>query len=383
MVQKTKNIAFIVPEDFSWKGEENYFKCLISAIDYDKNLNFKLFTSNIVKTKFKSLKLKNVKIINSNIFEKNSFFNIIRKLLNFVFGIYNPLLIIYLKYYKIEWISHTLPLAFFNNICWFPDFQHVYIKGNFTEKEIVRRNILYKKYIQSSQICIVSSKNSKQHLKKFARHENLPNKFNSQILNFVPNINFKSLKSRDYLIKKYHIKKDYIFIPNQFWPHKNHEVIVKAINLITRKNISIQFVFTGSKFNSKKSVYFNKILNEIKNNNLSKYFLYLGEIPYRDVLSLIYNCRIFINPSFFEGWSSTVEEAKALGASIILSDIPVHIEQKNKNTLVFDPYNEKKLANLILKKLSKSKLPKNLNILKKNYFSKKKIFQKKYSKLIY
>ena len=58
----------------------------------------------------------------------------------------------------------------------------------------MRRNTLYKKYIQSSQICIVSSKNSKQHLKKFARHENLFNKFNSQILNFVPNVIFDDLK---------------------------------------------------------------------------------------------------------------------------------------------------------------------------------------------
>lgn len=39
------------------------------------------------------------------------------------------------------------------------------------------------------------------------------------------------------------------------------------------------------------------------------------------------NAIALINPSNFEGWSTTVEESKSLGLPIILSDIPVHIEQ--------------------------------------------------------
>jgi glycosyltransferase involved in cell wall biosynthesis len=34
-----------------------------------------------------------------------------------------------------------------------------------------------------------------------------------------------------------------------------------------------------------------------------------------------------LNPSRFEGWSTTVEEAKAVGTPMLLSDIPVHREQ--------------------------------------------------------
>jgi glycosyltransferase involved in cell wall biosynthesis len=34
-----------------------------------------------------------------------------------------------------------------------------------------------------------------------------------------------------------------------------------------------------------------------------------------------------INPSRFEGWSTTVEEAKSFGVPLILSDIDVHREQ--------------------------------------------------------
>ena len=34
-----------------------------------------------------------------------------------------------------------------------------------------------------------------------------------------------------------------------------------------------------------------------------------------------------INPSLFEGWSSTVEECKSVGKNMILSDLNVHKEQ--------------------------------------------------------
>ncbi len=37
-----------------------------------------------------------------------------------------------------------------------------------------------------------------------------------------------------------------------------------------------------------------------------------------------------INPSQFEGWSTTVEEAKSLGVKMLLSDLEVHKEQAKR-----------------------------------------------------
>jgi len=53
----------------------------------------------------------------------------------------------------------------------------------------------------------------------------------------------------------------------------------------------------------------------------------LGLIDYADVFALMHNSIAVINPSLFEGWSSTVEEAKSMGKGMILSDIAVHREQ--------------------------------------------------------
>ena len=59
-------------------------------------------------------------------------------------------------------------------------------------------------------------------------------------------------------------------------------------------------------------------------------FLPLGVVPYADTQALMAHSRAVINPSRFEGWSTTVEEAKTMGKTLLLSDIPVHREQSPK-----------------------------------------------------
>jgi glycosyltransferase involved in cell wall biosynthesis len=51
-----------------------------------------------------------------------------------------------------------------------------------------------------------------------------------------------------------------------------------------------------------------------------------------------------INPSRFEGWSSTVEEAKGMGKRVILSNIPVHREQNPPGAVFFEPDDSSALA---------------------------------------
>ena len=51
-----------------------------------------------------------------------------------------------------------------------------------------------------------------------------------------------------------------------------------------------------------------------------------------------------LQPSLFEGWSTPVEEAKSLGKSIVLSNIPVHVEQSPPGVRYFDPTDAAALA---------------------------------------
>ena len=73
----------------------------------------------------------------------------------------------------------------------------------------------------------------------------------------------------------------------------------------------------------------------------------LGLIPYEDVLTLARGAVAVLNPSRSEGWSTTVEEAKALGTPLVLSDLAVHREQAPPGSLYFDPAVPRDLADVL------------------------------------
>jgi glycosyltransferase involved in cell wall biosynthesis len=70
----------------------------------------------------------------------------------------------------------------------------------------------------------------------------------------------------------------------------------------------------------------------------------LGKIPFDHLVGLMRHATAFINPSHFEGWSTSVEEAKSMGKQILLSDLPVHREQCPDRAFFFSPDDPEALA---------------------------------------
>ena len=91
------------------------------------------------------------------------------------------------------------------------------------------------------------------------------------------------------------------------------------------------------------------------------------------MISLMFYSLAVINPSKSEGLSNSVEQAKSIGKAVILSNIPVHREQIEKNFFYFNSNDFKKLALLILKNSKNKKINKKQNIIKirKEKFKKK------------
>lgn len=69
----------------------------------------------------------------------------------------------------------------------------------------------------------------------------------------------------------------------------------------------------------------------------------------KEQLALMKQAKAIIQPSLFEGWSTVVEDAKAMGQKIILSQLEVHLEQTEEysNKLFFNPYDANDLADKI------------------------------------
>lgn len=382
-LKKINKVAFIVPEDLSWIGYKNYLINLITALDKKVSKNKIFVFCGYDKFSFiKKLEIKNIEVVYSSFLNSKTFLNYVKKFLSFLFGFYDPIVYFLTKRYKIDLISHHKPLNFVKTLVWFPDFQHLYLKKNFSKSELIKRDKLYLDYLKNGDIHLVSSYDAKKHLLNFSK-KRLKKKINPKVLHFYPKINFSLLKNKEKLIKKYGINKNYIFIPNQFWKHKNHELILNTIKILKSKNIKIQFVFTGLNIDYRFPKHFDNILRFIEKEKIQDYFIFLGLIKYTDVISLIYNCKLFINPSFFEGWSSTVQEAKVFDKKMLLSNIQIHREQASKKTILFSPHSALELSRHIRNQFfikEKNKL--SLTAIKKKYEIERERFANEYFRII-
>ncbi|GHV33918.1 hypothetical protein AGMMS4952_26220 [Spirochaetia bacterium] len=167
--------------------------------------------------------------------------------------------------------------------------------------------------------------------------------FVSEIKDIPDSSNFEIIK------EKYGLKGEkYFIITNQFWKHKNHQIVLESLLLLKQRGaIPFKIVATGKTSDTRDIQYTNKLFCYIKEHHLENDFLALGEIPYIDVLSLIIGSLAVIQPSLFEGWNTSVEECKSIGKKLILSDIAIHREQNPDNVIFFDPYSKEMLAAIL------------------------------------
>ena len=378
MVQKTINLCFVYPEGNEWTGEVNYLDSLISSLLLLKlkKFNFLIFCS-YEKKKYLSSFIPNKNIIASVYFKKNSLFLAFRKILKFFFKI-DLILLYLLKKNKVNIVSHYIPTPGITSICWIPDLQHLYLKSFFLKDELKRRNLLFNNYIKKAEAVIVSSKDTYANLKKNYKI----NKSKTHILNFIPKIKFSVIKNFKTLKTKYNLDPNYIYVPNQFWKHKNHNILVKSAIILKQKNHRVKFVITGNPASEVDSSVYSDFVKNIAVNKVTEYFNLLGFVPYEDVINLIYHSKILLNPSLFEGWSTTVEEGKVFNKKMILSNLKVHKEQCSNKATYFKRNNP---ADLSKKILQLSKIKNNyqkISIIKTKFKKTRISFAKNYLKII-
>jgi hypothetical protein len=366
-----------------WRGGYEYIKNLIGLIRKlrEKEIEIVILTSNSFNNSYFS-DLGKLKIIKSQFLENKNFFKILHKILIILFG-KNFFLEKFLIKSKINFLSHFYFLgknSLIKNLYWIPDFQEQKMPKYLTFKQKIMRKInLYLASIHSTNI-LLSSETVKKDLKElnnlgFLKAKVLKPIFEVKSLNQIPDYK--------YIKKKYKIERNYFFLPNQYWTHKNHILILRTLSQIKAKNILI--ISTGT-FNDYRNLdHKKKIINFIKKNNLSENYKILGIVPHNDLLSLMAYSIGVINPSKSEGWSSTVEQAKSYGKMVLLSNLDVHKEQNPERQFFFKTNDTKNLSKQLvyLNKNFKLNLEINLvkNALKKNRL-KKYIFAKEYIELV-
>lgn len=229
-----------------------------------------------------------------------------------------------------------------SRIYWKADFQENYYPQYFTPAELdwVKTFFIHLKENKNSTL-VLSSHDAHSDLLKF--YPDITNPV--YIFRFVSHIGPLNDNLFPEIITKYRIIKPYYIVCNQYWPHKNHQIVLEALGHLKQEQLTLpfQFVFTGKTSSIRGSNYFTELQSIIKQKNISEDVIITDFIEREHQLLLIKNAVAVVQPTLFEGWSTVIEDAKALNKFVIASNINVNQEQLKANALFFNPKNKTEL----------------------------------------
>lgn len=338
---KTKRIGLIFSYDEEWVAGAYYIMNLVHALKTlpvikQPHLVF------YIKNEQDHLIVKQLKYLSYKVVFLNSPLNFFKRAVNVLYRMLNNenrFLNFPNKFdldlvfpYKFDY-SLTNQKLWTGRLFWIPDLQEVFLPQLFSKEELEFRKSFHHYIVNHNCSVVFSSNNALSHFQQIYGARN--NK--EFVLNFaVTHPSFNHL-DKSKIMEKFGIKRPFYFSPNQFWVHKNHMIILQALVSLKQTYQEILIVFSGKESDYRNPDYFNSIKRFVHENNLQNNVLFLGFIDRAEQLVLIRESLAVIQPSLFEGWSTVVEDAKALDKFIIASNIEVHQEQLSQNFLLFDP----------------------------------------------
>ncbi len=229
-------------------------------------------------------------------------------------------------------------------IGWIPDFQHKHYPDNFSEKERDKRDKRYQRLVDEAPLIVVSSHCAKEDIIRY--YNASPNRVRVYSFCTYPDPTWFEPNARD-VADKLGLPEKYLMFPSRFWIHKNHLNLLKAIEKAKDQYSDIALVLTGRGEDFRHTKYAAELKAKLNSKSLRDHVFWLGLLPRIEQIQVMRCAAAIVQPSFFEGWSMLVEDARSLGKPIYISDIPVHREQNPGQATFFAPQDPADLHEVI------------------------------------
>jgi|GEM_PF-3202988 len=145
---------------------------------------------------------------------------------------------------------------------------------------------------------------------------------------------------------------NYLFSVSSITRRKNYELLIKAYNLLPAAlQDAYKLVLTGEVSTEMK-----EYLLSFAADKLQDRIVFTGKVDFERLCGLYQNASIFVLPSLVEAFGLPVIEAMAAGLPVLVANSTALPEIAGDAGLVFDPYDEKDLAEKINIVLSDEKL---------------------------
>ena len=229
-------------------------------------------------------------------------------------------------------------------LAWIADFQHCYLPHLFSRWQRYKRSGKYRAYCQYASAVMVSSEDGRRDCERFfpqARGRVHAVPFAVQLNGQLPDFDASDLTTL------YGLPQKYFYLPAQMWRHKNHACLIEALRLLKARGQHVVVAASGNAVDVFRPDYPKQVLQTVEREGLQSSFVFLGHIPHAHIMPMMRGAAAVLNPSLFEGWSTTVEEAKAIGVPLVLSGLRVHREQAPAEAYFFDPNSAENMADVL------------------------------------
>lgn len=229
--------------------------------------------------------------------------------------------------------SHYIPpIAPMPRICSIMDLGYLNFSGQFRKKDFWQLKVWSAISIFISKAIIAISNSTKRDIVRhysFAKNKIYvtplaydPNQFNTQI----------SEKDVRRVKNRYTIVDDYVLYLGTLKPSKNIEGLIEAFAGIESRVSGIKLVIAG-----KKGWMYESIYKKAENLGLTNKVVFADFVPEEDKPALIKGAKVFVLPSFWEGFGIDALNAMACGVPVVASDRGSLPEVMGEAGILVDP----------------------------------------------
>ena len=234
------------------------------------------------------------------------------------------------------WSPHynipLLPIKAKNRLVTIHDVFHLAFLDTLNFKQKIYAKLLINQAVDRSGNILTVSEFSKNEIVKYTK----TTKSIDVVYNAIDFDKFKVIndkKNLDKVKEKYNLPKSFILFVGNVKPHKNIKNLLLAI-----KTLSTNFVVVG-----KKDGFITgdeNILEIIEQNALQERVFFTGYVQDEDIPALYNLAKLFVFPSFYEGFGIPPLEAQACGCPVICSNAASLPEVGGEDSVMYcDPYN--------------------------------------------
>ena len=165
-------------------------------------------------------------------------------------------------------------------VSWIPDLQHIHLPDHFSEGERERRSAAFRRCLAVSDRVVITSATVRDDLARLAP-AHAAKCVVLQPASAFPAAAYEADPQE--VVAAYRLPERFFYLPNHFWTHKNHMLVLEAVRILRDRGERVVIVMTGMAADFRSPLYASDVFRRVAELGLRDQLLYLGVVPRRHV----------------------------------------------------------------------------------------------------